>query len=113
MLATADLKILSRWCRNRRLNWAPAAADDGAPTICLMPIGRHAPWQDLLLVAQDGGYRLRDAPGSILATASDLPALLDAVDAGIGLPEPAYRSTRSSASAGWPRLRNSVESAIT
>jgi hypothetical protein len=128
MLATADLRILTRWCRNRRLNWLPAAAVGGAPAITLMPVGRRAPWQEMLLVAREDDFCLRDAPGATLATASDLPALLDALDAGVAVPErPPYASGRFSgpgasgsgfpgpgASEGWwPTLRNSVESAIT
>jgi hypothetical protein len=92
MLDTADVKILTRWCRDRRLNWMPARADDGAQAVSLGPIGRSSPWRDMLVVAGDDGFCLLDAPGATLATASDLPALLDALDAGVAESRPQWRA---------------------
>ena len=37
----------------------------------------------MLLVVDDDGFHLLNAPGETLAAASDLPALLDALDGGV------------------------------
>jgi hypothetical protein len=46
----------------------------------------------MLVVAGDDGFCLLDAPGAPLATASDLPALLDALDAGVAESRPLPRA---------------------
>jgi hypothetical protein len=86
MLDTANIMILTRWCRARRLNWMPAIADDGAQAVRLAPIGGSLPSQNMFVVAEDDGFCLLGSPGR-LAVASDLPSLLDALDAGVAAPD--------------------------
>jgi hypothetical protein len=86
MLDTANIMILTRWCRARRLNWMPAIADDGAQAIRLAPIVGSLPSQNMLVIAGDEGFCLLGSPGGKLAVASDLPSLLDALDAGVAAP---------------------------
>ncbi|MCW3477612.1 hypothetical protein [Limobrevibacterium gyesilva] len=85
MLDPADLQILARWCRARRLGWRRKSGP-AAGHVLLEPLMAAAPWQGMLLVAGVDGYLLQDATGETLAFASDLPALLDAVDAGVAEP---------------------------
>jgi len=87
MLDTANIMILTRWCRARRLNWMPAIADNGAAAVRLAPIVGSLPSQNMLVVAEDDGFCLLGAPGGKLAVASDLPSLLDALDAGVAAPD--------------------------
>jgi hypothetical protein len=47
----------------------------------------------MLLTPDDDGFSLTQEDGQILAAASDLPALLDALDGGIAEPEPSPDET--------------------
>ena len=82
MLDTFELGLLSAWCHARAMRWHPLRTGAEATTLLLEP---HVPdrlWQRMLLTAGDD-LRLDDEAGDVLATASDLPALLDALDGGV------------------------------
>ena len=84
MLTRAELLLLADWCRARRMTCIPARAvdgADGAAALLLQRPGREA--DAMLLVVEARERRLLDGAGLQLATASGLPALLDAVDAGV------------------------------
>ncbi|MBN8890191.1 MAG: hypothetical protein J0H91_07850 [Rhodospirillales bacterium] len=89
MLDSDELRLLSRWCRARRLHWQPGVADDGQPAVLLTGATPGMVWRGMLLLPTDDEWRLLDAPGDMLAAASDLPALLDALDAGVAAPDAA------------------------
>jgi len=83
MPSTAELKHLTRWCTARRLHWQPARSENGAPAILLRGSGMRVAWQDMMLTEEDDGVSLRDSRGTLLADASEIPALLDALDTGL------------------------------
>ncbi|MDR3523117.1 MAG: hypothetical protein P4L66_03330 [Acetobacteraceae bacterium] len=83
MPSTAELKHLTRWCTARRLYWQPARTESGAPAILLRGNGMRVAWHDMMLTEEDDGVGLRDARGALLADASEIPALLDALDSGL------------------------------
>ena len=49
----------------------------------LKPRDASGPWQRMLVVLGEGELRLENELGETLASASDLPALLDAVEGGV------------------------------
>ena len=82
MLDSIELGLLSAWCRARAMRWHPLRAGAEATTLLLEP---HLPdrlWQRMLLTVGED-LRLEDEAGDVLAIASDLPALLDALDGGV------------------------------
>ncbi len=93
MLDTAELRHLTQWCAARRLSWRPACTDAGEPAVLLHRSTRDAAWADMLLVADDSSLTLFDEASALLASASFLPALLDALDAGVA--EPTYTAPLS------------------
>ena len=95
MLDIEDLHTLNRWCGARRLCWQPARTDAGAAAVLLQGRLGGPAWAGLLLASDDDGFVLLDGIGDRLAEASDLLALLDALDAGIGRPRPAARAASS------------------
>jgi hypothetical protein len=105
MLARAELLLLVAWCRARRMTCIPAGAGAGTAALLLQSVGRGA--DAMLLVVEPTERRLLHWAGQELATASDLPALLDAVDGGVadippspawlGTPGPVVRTWRSAA----------------
>ena len=82
MLTRAELRVLTDWCRTRNMTWTAGQAGGDAPSLLLERPGRGA--DAMLLVVGATERRLLDAAGQELAVASDLPALLDAVDGGVG-----------------------------
>lgn len=82
MLTRAELLRLAEWCRARGFVFLPGRTTGGAPSLLLERRGRGA--DAMLLVVAAGERRLLDAAGQELASASEVPALLDAVDAGVG-----------------------------
>ena len=87
MLDSTELRLLSRWCRARRMQWQPGVADDGTPAVLLLGPPRHATCcHGMMLLPDDSEWRLLDGPGRVLAAASGLCELLDALDAGVGEP---------------------------
>lgn len=63
--------------------WIPGRSDRGRDALLLERRGRGTS-EPLLLVLHAAELCLMDTAGQVLASASDLPALLDAVDRGIG-----------------------------
>jgi len=96
MLDPSDLRLLSGWCRARAMGWSALRADSEAAVLLLEPRVALRPWQRLRLIAADAGYRLDDEAGQTLAVASDLPALLDAVDGGVADTAPLLSCLRPS-----------------
>ena len=90
MLDAADLRLLTRWCRDHAMRWQPLCVDADGTMLLLEPAEARHPWQRMVLTADDTGLRLEDELGEALAAASDLPALLDALDGGVAEP-PAIR----------------------
>ncbi len=86
MLEGADFRHLARWCRQRRMQVQDAGAVRGAAAMRLVPDAGPAAFGPMFLVAEPGEYRLLDGQGEPLAAASDLPAVLDAVDGGVASP---------------------------
>lgn len=84
MLEAADRLFLVRWCRARRVNWFAATTRQGTPTIMLLAEGFGAP--PIRVIGEAGALRLVANDGEILAAASSLQSLLDALDAGIAAP---------------------------
>jgi hypothetical protein len=82
MRCAIELQVLSNWCHARSFRWLPVG-DTGSPGMVLEPAAARLPWQRVRLVADPDGWRLEDELGETLATASGLPALLDAVDSGV------------------------------
>ena len=74
MLDQSDRQALLRWCTARRVTWA-----ESAPGAVLLtgagPATRLCPGAE--------GWTLETEAGEALAAASNLPALLDAMDAGL------------------------------
>ncbi len=83
MLAATDLQTLTAWCRQRTMSWQALRVDVAATTLVLEPARPARPWQRMCLRAGEWGYMLEDEAGQTLARASDLPALLDALDGGV------------------------------
>ncbi len=83
MLAPTDLRTLTDWCRHRGKDWVALRVDADAAVLLLEPKVAARPWQRMRLIAGDRGYLLEDEGGQALASASDLPALLDALDGGV------------------------------
>ncbi len=95
MLSRSELRMLTAWCGRRELRWSPAQAVGGMPTMLLEPQTPRAPWQRMLLVFDEPEMRLETELGEILASASDLPAVLDAMDGGVAEPPALYRRALS------------------
>lgn len=81
MLEFGELQLLTRWCRARQVQWQPGVADDGCPAVLLL--ARHG----MMLLPDEGEWRLLDGAGRVIAAASGLSELLDALDAGVGEPD--------------------------
>lgn len=92
MLGRSALRALAAWCAARGMRWVPARTDDGAAGLLLERRGQPAA-EAMLVVLHEDGFALLDAAGEELAYASDLPALLDAVDGGVAEP-PRRRAER-------------------
>lgn len=83
MTTQAELRHLTRWCAAHRLSWQPARTDDGQAAILLRGIAGRPAGHDMMLVEGDDGVELHDSNGVLLADASEIPALLDALDSGL------------------------------
>jgi hypothetical protein len=82
-LNSSELRTLTAWCAQRDLRWTPAHPIRGIPTLLLEPRTVRTPWQRMLLVLDASEMRLETELGEALASASGLPALLDAMDGGV------------------------------
>ena len=95
MLEVAELRTLSSWCRVHAFHWAHTACDDGLGAMTLeMSSPRHLV-QRMTLILRDDGFYLVDNKGETLAAASDLRAVLDALDGGVAEPDLPSLHTRS------------------
>ena len=83
MADTSELRLLTRWCRDHAMRWQPLRTDADGTILLLEPAITRHPWQRMVLTADEAGFRLEDELGEALAAASDLPALLDALDGGV------------------------------
>ncbi len=83
MLDTADLRTLSLWCRQHRMSWMPGCSDSGEGGLLLRGVAARCPTTELLLLTDQRELRLIGDGGETMASASTLPALLDALDAGV------------------------------
>lgn len=81
MFKAADRSFLLRWCHARAVPCA-LPAEEGAPI--LLHHGRSGSGAWFRVAAEQEGFRLETHERDVLAAASTLPALLDALDAGIG-----------------------------
>lgn len=95
MLRQTELHVLSAWCRARGMTWAPGRAV-GRRVAVLLERAQGGP-DAMLLVLGGQECRLLDIGGAELAAASDLAALLDAVDGGVA--DAGARPTRFAAAA--------------
>lgn len=82
MIEYRELQALAAWCQARGLCWLPGRAEGGDEALLLEQRGRRHS-ESMLLVHDRHGYCLIDPLGDLLASASNLPALLDALDGGI------------------------------
>ena len=92
MLDWAGLQTLSAWCNRHELSWTATAKAGGNAVMVLRAAAARRPWQRMLLVMENDELRLENEIGETLASASDLPALLDALEGGVA--EPAWRQAR-------------------
>ena len=88
MLGVSAIRALSAWCAGRDLSWSAARSTGGHAVMTLRSRHNGRPWQRMRLVVDEPELRLENELGETLATASDLPALLDAVDGGVAEPPP-------------------------
>ena len=93
MLDTAELKTLAAWCRGRGLRFVPLQVGAEQTVILFEPNEATRPWQRMKLILDDDGFRVCDELDDPLASASDLPALLDALDGGVAEPVRANAAT--------------------
>ncbi|MDA8049536.1 MAG: hypothetical protein M0002_05955 [Rhodospirillales bacterium] len=92
MQSASEVRVLSNWCHARAFRWLAVGGPEERGML-LEPAAGRRPWQRVRLLADPEGWRLEDERGETLATASALPALLDAVDGGVAA-EPAGRDER-------------------
>lgn len=83
MLDAADLRTLSFWCLQHRMSWMPGCSDAGEGGLLLCVAARAGIGSALLLLTGQPELRLVGREGETVASASTLPALLDALDGGV------------------------------
>ena len=83
MLRTMDFQALGAWCQAHDMTWSASQCGGADLTVTLEPEGWSRHGQRMRLVVNEPGLRLEDARGEAVACASDLPALLDAMDSGV------------------------------
>jgi hypothetical protein len=89
VLDTTELRTIAKWCRGRGLRFVPLRTGAAGSVILFEQLEPTRPWQRMKLVLDDDGFRLCDERDELLASGSDLPAMLDALDGGVA--EPASR----------------------
>ena len=102
MLGRSALRAVAARCTGRGMRWTPARSDDGSPALLLERRGQPAA-EAMLVLLRDDGFWLVDGNGDALASASDLPALLDALDGGVA-ETPRRKPERQSAAPPLARL---------
>jgi hypothetical protein len=94
MLDSQDLTQLSRWCAARAISWQPLLRGGNA-AVLLEPRGRRQCFQRILLTQDEEDFALATEAGEMLACASDLHSVLDALEGGVAdvaaLPAPELR----------------------
>jgi hypothetical protein len=83
MLDRGTLQVLHGWCHRHSLHWTALTGPDSVAAMLLEPESARRPWSRMMLQVNADGYRLCDDRGEILAEASDLPALFDALESGL------------------------------
>ena len=114
MLDHADRHALGRWCRTRRVKWFAATTGAGGDAVLLA--ADTGGWPAMRLVRVTDGWLLETGAGEALAAASALPALLDAMDAGIAEIAPLPMGLGGTPGAGFhgsETVVNAAGSAIT
>ena len=104
MLDGPTIRALNVWCRGRALSWSAAHRAGASAAVMLTPVGHGRPWQRMLLAWDDEELSLENELGETLASASDLPALLDAVDGGVGDTPPVSMGILAQHAASLARL---------
>lgn len=89
MLDRTELRTIVQWCRGRGLRFVPLRTGAAGSVILLEQLEPTRPWQRMKLVMDDDGFHLCDECDELLASGSDLPAMLDALNGGVA--EPPYR----------------------
>lgn len=82
MLNPAAVKQLSEWCAPRAIGWQPLPCH-GACAILLEPRSRLRCWQRMVLSFVEDSFELTTESGELLASASELRSVLDALDGGV------------------------------
>ena len=85
-LVGSDLSLLSAWCGRHDMTWSAVQSPTDTPSMVLIPKDARHPWETILLILQCPEIRLENGLGETLASGSNLPALLDAVDGGVAEP---------------------------
>ena len=101
MLDTTELRTLAQWCRGRGLRFLPMGIGAEGSEILFERLEPTRPWQRMKLMQDDDGFRLSDERDELLASGSDLPAILDALDGGVAEPAPAGAATPGFAGPGF------------
>ncbi len=91
MLDTTELRTLARWCRGRGLRFLPVGTGQvgtgpAGSVILFERLEPTRPWQRMKLVQDEDGFRLCDECDELLASGSDVTAMLDALDGGVAEP---------------------------
>ncbi len=71
------------WCQTHGMTWSATRREGADFTVILEPQSRPRSWQRMRLVMDQPDLRLEDERGVQVASASDLPSLLDAIDGGV------------------------------
>ena len=88
MLDIVDLRALTTWCAASAMRWRPLLRS-GNVAILLEPVNAQQCWARVVLTWGDDDYELVSEAGDLLAVASDLHSVLDALRGGVAEPVPA------------------------
>ena len=89
MLDIFELRALTTWCAASAMRWRPLLRG-GNIAILLEPVNTQQCWERIVLTWADDDYELVTEAGDLLAVASDLHSVLDALRGGVA--EPALAS---------------------
>ena len=99
MQSASEVRMLNNWCHARAFRWLAVGGPEVRGMLLEPATGRRS-WQRVRLLSDPGGWRLEDELGETLATASALPALLDAVDGGVAADSESWRARALGAPVG-------------